>query len=222
MSVFDDLQIDLIEAPRKLPSYQKIVKERRGKEERTEKQIRKEMKAKLSEKEYWKRYAHREYVKRKKKYKKRYKSQQEELSKMTEEICDELWPGNDLTDWDKFYTKKFKEDDAKGRAYRFSWRCSRLRRINWARTNKQTTPFRVANRKQMDQLIRDNTKTQNGAYEYLKPHMNDIKDCMLALNKNQLPYNYPVYVSDKELRDVVNESPVNIASTYLVFDAMRR
>lgn len=222
MSVFNDLQIDLIEKPTNTNYYHRILNEQK-KEKKTEKQKRKEMREKLWPVEYKKRYDKQRYKKQRDLFKQRYEEHRDAFNKgMLNEIIDELWPGNDLTDWDKLYTKKFKEDDAKGRAYRFSWRCSRLRSLDWSRVNKQTTPFRVANRKQMNQLIRDNTKTQNGAYEYLKPHMNDIKDCMLALNKNQLPYNYPVYVSDKELRDVVNESPVNIASTYLVFDAMRR
>lgn len=81
------------------------------KEVKTEKQIRREMKEKLSEKEYKKRYANREYVKRKDLYRKKYEERQAELQKMLLEICDELWPGNDLTDYDDFYTKKFKIDD---------------------------------------------------------------------------------------------------------------
>jgi hypothetical protein len=32
---------------------------------------------------------------------------------MLKEICDELRPGNDLTNWDKFYTEKFRNDDVK-------------------------------------------------------------------------------------------------------------
>lgn len=221
MSLFNEIKTDLIEKPTNTNYYHRILKQDNQKI-KTDKEKRKEMREKLSKEEYIKRYKKQYYKREKARYKKRYKRDRWITEAMLEEICDELWPGNDTTDWDKYYTKKFKDDDVKRRAYRYSWRSSRLRRINRSRVPKQKLPFRIANRKQMDQLLRDNIDKQNWAYKYLKPYMGELNDCMLALNRNQLPYDYPVYVADEKHRNVVEKSPENIPSTYLVYDGMRR
>lgn len=182
------------------------------------------MKEKLPEDEYKKRYMHREYEKRKEQYKEKYEKKKEEATKELKELCDEIWPGNDLTDWDKFYADKFKLDDTwkKWHSYRFAWWSSKLARLKWERIPKQTKPFRIMNRNWMTQLLDKWIDIQHRTYEYLNPLMWELWDSWLFMGKKQQPYKYPLYLSDDKLKAVANNAPVNAAYVYLLFDALRR
>lgn len=61
---------------------------------------------------------------------------------------------------DKYYTEKYKNDDTKRTAYKFAWRSSKIRRLNWNWLPKQTSPFRISNRKGVDRCIKELLNTQ--------------------------------------------------------------
>ena len=180
------------------------------------------MRKRLSKEEYIKRYKKQYYKREKDRYKKRYKRDRWITEAMLKEICDELRPGNDLTNWDKFYTEKFRNDDVKSNWYRFAWRSSRIMTLKWRDLPKQTLPFRVTKVRWMERGMRDMNEIQNKAYEYLKPHMGEFKDVLLTFQKKQKPYDYPTYATTREFESFVREWPVNPWHIYLVFDAMRR
>lgn len=223
MSLFNELQKDIIENPKATWTYKRIRAEKREKK-KTEKELRMEMKEKLSEKEYKKRYMKRDYEKRKATYKKKYKEKQEELRQMLEEICDELWPGNDLTDYDKFYAGKFKLDDTVNHweKYRFAWWSSKLARIPWTWLPKQTMPFRVPNRMWMDAIIKRWMEWQHITYQYLKPLMWELWESRARINKKQQPYKHPVFIADEKLKAIAENAPFNKAYVYLMFEALSR
>ena len=225
MSLFNELQKNIIENPKALATAKRAREKRREREEiKTEKEIRMEMKSQLSEDEYKKWYMKREYEKRVDIYKRKYRERQDELQKMLIEICDELWPGNDLTDYDKFYADKFKSDDTwkHWNKYRFFWQNSKLSRTKWNFIPKWNKPFRVPNRIWMTQMINIGIRTQNIVYQYLKPYMPELWDSRVALNKKQWLWSYPVYISDDKLMTIAKNAPVNRMYVYMMFEAMSR
>jgi hypothetical protein len=72
MSLFNDLQIDLIEKPTNTNYYHRILKQE-NQSIKTDKEKRKEMRERLSKEEYIKRYKKQYYKREKDRYKKRYK-----------------------------------------------------------------------------------------------------------------------------------------------------
>lgn len=222
MSLFNDLQWEIIERPTNTNYYHRILNEQK-KEKKTEKQKRKEMRAKLWPVEYKKRYDKQRYKKQRKLFKQRYEEHRDAFNEgMLNEIIDELWPGNDVTNRDKYYLEKFRGDDVKSNWYRFARRSSRLARIKWRDLPKQKAPFRVVKVRWMERGMRDMNEIQNKAYEYLKPHMEEFCDVPLGLQKKQMPYDYPTYMTTKEFETFVKDGPVNPWHIYIVFDAMRR
>lgn len=222
MSLFNEIQSEIIEKPTNTNYYHRILNEQKE-EKKTEKQKRKEMREKLWPVEYKKRYDKQRYKKQRKLFKQRYEEHRDAFNEgMLNEIVDELWPGNDTTNRDKYYTEKFRDDDVKSNWYRFAWRSSRLARIKWRDLPKQKTPFRVVKVRWMERGMRDMNEIQNKAYEYLKPHMEEFYDVPLGFQKKQMPYDYPTYMTTKEFETFAKDGPVNPWHIYIVFDAMRR
>lgn len=223
MSLFDELQWEIIEKPTNTNYYHRILNEQK-KEKKTEKQKRKEMREKLWPVEYKKRYDKQRYQKQKAKFKKRYEEHRDAFNEeMLNDIINEIrWDVPDVVNRDKYYLEKFRDDDVKSNWYRFSWWSSRLARIKWKDLPKQKTPFRVVKVRWMERGIKDMNDIQSKAYQYLKPYMGKFKDVPLSLQKKQQPYDYPIYVTTNEFRKFVEWGPVNPWHIYLVFDAMRR
>lgn len=221
MSLFNDLQSGLIEKPKQTWSYKKIRLQKQQKEEtKTEKQIRKEMKEKLPEKEYRKRYHHREYMKRTELYKQKY---EEKKKKQTQELLDlinEIWPDEEEVDWDNYYKEKFECDDKIKKWYRFYRRASKLLRY-WG-FPEYKMPIRIHARYHIDKLIRMAMDSQHQAYQYIKPHMDEIKDCVCKMNKTQVPYDFPTYRSSEPLRSLADNAPLHKWYIFLVYEGMRR
>jgi len=224
MSLFNDLQWEIIENPEKTRNYHKIRAQINEKpQEKTEKQKRKEMRERLWPVEYKKRYDKQRYKKQRNLFKQRYEEHRDAFNEdMLNEIIDELWPGNNIINRDKYYLEKFRDDDVKSNWYRFAWRSSRLVRIKWKDLPKQLLPFKVVKVRGMEYWIKNMNEVQNKAYQYLKPHMEEFKDVTLFLQKKQKPYDYPTYATTREFENFVRWGPVNPWHIYLVFDAMRR
>jgi len=207
MSLFNELQWEIIENPKNKWSYHRILKEKKE-ENKTKRQIVKEMKEKLSPVEFKKWYRRQYYDARaeKKKYQEKKKVRDEFMAESTDEFYSRIpKPINR----DKYYTEKYKNDDTKRTAYKFAWRSSKIRRLNWNWLPKQTSPFRISNRKGVDRCIKELLNIQWKVYEYLKPHLNEIKKCEISLHRKQQPYDYPTYTIDEPLNSLCEASDIN-------------
>ena len=123
---------------------------------------------------------------------------------MLNEIIDELWPGNDITNRDKYYTEKFRDDDTVKKGYRFAWRSSKLANLNWKSVPKWKKPFRISNRRSMEYSMRLLHDIQCEVYKYLLPHMDEIKDCRVAIYKKQRPYDFPLWYIEEPLKTLAS------------------
>lgn len=218
------MQGGIIEEPQKTRNYHKIREQLNQKpEEKTEKQKRKELREKLGPVEYKKRYDKQRYKKQKKKFKQRYEEHRDAFNEaMLNEICDELWPGNDITNRDKYYTEKYRDDDTIKRGYRFAWRSSRLKNINRKTAPRRKQPFRISNRRSMEYSIRLLHDIQCKVYTHLLPHLDEIKDCRYYIHKKQHPYDFPLWHIDEPLKTLAQWLDMNPARVMNVADAMIR
>lgn len=222
MSLFNDLQWEIIEKPTNTNYYHRILNEQKE-EKKTEKQKRKEMREKLWPVEYKKRYDKQRYKKQRKLFKQRYEEHRDAFNEsMLNEIIDELWPGNDITNRDKYYTEKFRDDDTVKRGYRFAWRSSKLANLNWKSVPKWKKPFRISNRRSMEYSMRLLHDIQCEVYEYLLPHMDEIKDCRVAIYKKQRPYDFPLWYIEEPLKTLASWLDMNPARVVNIADAMIR
>lgn len=227
MSLFNELQKWLIENPKATATYHKARKIRRENEEKkTEKEIRMEMKEKLSEEEYKKWFNKTTYKKKKADFKRRYKEKkkekEDEILEILKEVCDELWPGNDTTDWDEYYRLKFQKDDKRRRSYKYYWRASKLSYYKFLKFRLYRKPFRVIRRKALDVMMKTTMKTEHIAYQYLKPYIDQIKDCTITFSKRQKAIDYPNYVSSDPLKTIAESWPLNKWWMYLMFEGMKQ
>lgn len=181
------------------------------------------MREKLWPVEYKKRYDKQRYKKQRKLFKQRYEEHRDAFNEsMLNEIIDELWPGNDTTNRDEYYTEKFRDDDTVKRGYRFAWRSSKLANLNWKSVPKWKKPFRISNRRSMEYSMRLLHDTQCKVYEYLLPHMDEIKDCKVAIYKKQRPYDFPLWYIEEPLKTLASWLDMNPARVVNVADAMIR
>ena len=203
MSLFNDLQWEIIEKPQNKWSYARI---RKAKQEeiKTKKQIVREMKEKLSPEEFKKRYRRQYYDAEAEREK--YQKKKAERDKFAEEIYAEM---PEPINRDKYYTKKYRDDDTVKNWYRFAWRSSRLRWLNRKKVPKRKKPFRVSNRRWLEYWMRRLLDIQCDVYKYLKPHLEEIRDCKICLCKKQYPYDYPTYHLEEPLNSLCEASEIN-------------
>ena len=221
MSLFNDLQNELIEKPRNTGNYRKILKEE-GETEKTRKEERQEMRAKLSEKEYMTRLQSVYYQRKKKDIKKKYDEKREKDMELVEELLKEIDEETpEPINYDKYYTKKFRNDDTTSRAYNFARRSSKLMRISWMMTPKMKSPFRISNRHSMCQAIDRLFEAQIEAYKYLKPHLEEMRWCKYAFAKKQYIYS-PLYYIEEPMRTIIENAPVPNHRAMYVADGMLR
>lgn len=221
MSLFNELsQEEVIENIKDTNNYRKILTEKKEKE-KTWKELLKEKKKELSPEEFKKRQQS-EYYKRKFREKKlkKYHEQRAEDEALLEEVYKSVYQ-DEVLDYDKFYTEKYKQDDILNRWYNFAWWVSRLMRISWTYAKKQTKPFRISERRCMNYPIDRLFKMQIQAYEYLKQHRDEIKDCKYVLAKKQHVYT-PSYYLEEPLKTIAENWPVNRMRIMNVFDWMVR
>ena len=218
-SLFTEIQWDIIEKPESTGSYHRVLKAKE-KELKTKREIVKEMKEKLTPQEFKKRYRRLYYDKEKEQKKYQEKKREEDL--FVWQLIDEIYADvPDLINRDDYYTKKYRDDDTVCNAYNFSWRSSRLMRISRKQTPKWKTPFRISKRHAMITWINRLFNTQVEAYKYLKPHIDEIRNCKYALAKKQYIYS-PLYYMDEPMRTIIEQAPVPNHRAIYVADGMIR
>lgn len=234
MSLFNDLQWEIIENPKATYSSVKIRREKKESEEENEQQLkqkRKELcaqkKQELPKDEYDKRRVKERYKRNKKRYGEKqldnYYKRKAEDEAMIEQIYNEVYDTiPEPTNRDEYYTQKFRDDDTVKRGYRFAWRSSKLKNLNRSYIPKQKKPFRISNRRSMEYSMRLLHDIQCEVYEYLLPHMDEIKDCRISLYKKQKPYDFPLWHIDEPLKTLASWLDMNPARVVNVADAMIR
>lgn len=222
MSLFNDLQWELIENPKQKWSYHRILKTKE-KEIKTKKEIAKEMKEKMWEEAYRDWY-HKEYYKEnRKEIKKKYQEKKREEELLIWELIDEIYADvPEPINRDEYYTQKFRDDDTVKRGYRFAWRSSKLANLNWKSVPKRKKPFRISNRRSMEYSIRLLHDIQYEVYQYLSPHLEEIKNCRNYIYKKQKPYDFPLWYIDEPLKTLAAWLDMNPARVVNVADAMIR
>lgn len=196
MSLFSEFSSQsIIENPKQLGQYHKILKKHKEKEEvKTWKEIRNEKKAQLSKEEYRHWLTNQYYPRNKEKVKERYQQNKKEMEAYMEEIYKDVYDQLVFNpDYDKIFKDKFFEDDTDWEwRYRFSWRASHLALLRFDKIRSIDFPIRIIENYNFDNLIRNQTRIQTQAYEYLKPHINeiDIRDFFMA--KKQKMTNRPL------------------------------
>lgn len=233
MSLFSQIQWELIEKPKNTYNYKRILEEKKNVEDEEKKRkeewkkLAAEKKAELPEEEFkkWRKKARYQRNKEKciKNQLNNYYRDKELQEAMIEEIYREVYDTlPEPISRDEFYTEKFKSDDIKSNWYRFAWRSSRLKRIKWAELSRQHLPFRIYGRYRIDALIKAQEEIQTKSYKYLKEQREEIKDCKINLQKRQQPYNYPMYSVSEPLKSIADASEINNWNLILVADWMIR
>lgn len=229
MSLFQQLQWNVITNPRELWSYRRILKEKDSDKEEKEKikELYSQKKQEMSEEEYEK-WRRQDWYQRNKeriidRQKEWYRKQKEEEEAILEDIYETVYDViPDPINYDKYYTEKFKKDDTVKWGYRFAWWSSRLARTNWKALPKQRKPFRISNRNWVNHMMKRANNMQNKAYLYMKPYIEETRNCYLEFQKKQQPYDFPMYRAWKHLREICDASEINNWYLYLITDALRR
>ncbi len=218
-SLFNEIQSEIIENPRWTWNYRKILKEKEEKI-KTKKEMVQEMREKLPPEEFKKRYRRLYYDKEKEQ--KKYQEKKREWDLLTWELIDEIYSDvPDLINRDDYYTKKYRDDDTVCNVYNFARWSSRLMRINRKWTPKWTAPFRISKRHAIINCTSRLFDTQVEAYKYLKPHIDEIRNCKYALAKKQYIY-APLYYMDEPMRTIIENSPVPNHRAIYIADGMIR
>lgn len=234
MSLFNELQWQIIENPKATYSSLKIRKEKKESEEEEKKRLKQERKElctqkkkELSKEEYDKRRVKERYQWNKKWYGEKqlndYYKRKAEDEATIEQIYNEVYDTiPEPINRDEYYTQRFRDDDTVKRGYRFAWRSSKLANLNWKSVPKQKKPFRISNRRSMEYSMRLLHDIQYEVYQYLSPHLEEIKNCRNYIYKKQKPYDFPLWHIDEPLKTLAEWLDMSPARVVNVADAMIR
>ena len=181
------------------------------------------MKEKMWEEAYRDWYQKEYYKNRRSEIKKKYQEKKKEEELFVWELIDEIYADvPEIINRDEYYTQKFRDDDTVKRGYRFAWRSSKLANLNWKSVPKRKKPFRIGNRRSMEYSMRLLYDTQCEVYQYLSPHLEEIKNCRNYIHKKQKPYDFPLWHIDEPLKTLAEWLDMNPARVVNVADAMIR
>ena len=233
MSLFDEFQQwQIIQKPRQTKSYERVLasKKNKTKEELKQewKELCKQKKAELSEEEFIK-WRQKEWYKRNKErvieYNiERYYRDKADEEAMIEEIYKNVYDTlPEPINYDKLYAEKYDADDRDWNGgFRFYRRASRLNRVHANRCVAITHPVRVYNRGGFGILISKLGNEQNRAYEYIKPHIDEIgiKDCFLA--QEQWLTKLPMWITKNRMRELTEATDISKNQICSVASALMR
>lgn len=239
MSLFNQLQWQIIENPKWTYSYHKILREEKEKTKESDEERKKrrkkewreladQKKAELSKEEFLKRRQKAWYQWNKEErqefqleYVARQKAEQEAL---LDEIFKEVYdPLPEPINYDKFYTEKFTDDDMNYERRRlFSWRVSRLNWIKPSRQKKYKSPVRIYNPWSLNKMFTSLTNIQDRAYEYMKPHLSEVTIKDFCLNKNQFVTKNPLWSANWRMRELKDATNIPHNQLFNVTSAMLR
>lgn len=235
MSLFNQIQWQLIEKPKQTYNYLIVRRKKEETEEEKEKrekaewkELCKQKKEELWEEEFKKWRAKARYQKNRKKHIDKqlswyYRNKAEEES-LFEEIYSDVYDKlPSPIDYNKVYADKYDEDDRWGDWwYKFYWRASRLNRVHANQCQKITRPVRVYNRWNFGMLLSKLWTMQDRAYEYIKPHLWEIciKDMFLA--QEQFFTKLPMRITKNKMRQLTEETDISKNQICTVASALLR
>lgn len=235
MSLFNELQGNIIQKPRQLWNYHHILAEQKESEEEKVKRRKAERKAlceqkkaELSKEDFTKRRVKAWYQwnkEERQKFQLEYVDRQnEERDAMIEEIYKEVYDTiPEPINYDKYYADKFKEDDTSYEGkYKMSWRATRLWKVRPSSLKAIKTPIKIYEEKRLDAMMTNLTKMQDRAYNYIKPHLGEIslKDFWPA--KKQFLTKNPLWASVGRMRELVHDTDISDSQICSVANALLR
>lgn len=235
MSLFNELQWEIIEKPRSTYNYAKILETQKESEEEKAKREKAERKALCAEKkkemskeefELWRRKAYYQLQKEErieKQLDKYYKNKREEEALLEEIYKDVYDPIPEPINYDKYYLEKFKDDDRDSdNKYRFSWRSSKIIFENWKTIPRYRQPIRIYWRKWVEVSRKNLLKKEIEAYKLLLPHLPELKDERFMLKKKQTLTKYPLRNVNWNLAKITMNSDIAPSHICNVLDAIHR
>lgn len=235
MSLFDELQWEVIKNPKSTYSALKIRQEQKESEEDEEKRLKDEWKElcaqkkqELSKEEYNKRRIKEWYNRNKERYAKKqlekYHRDKAEEEEMIEEIYKSVYDKiPDPINRDKYYTQKYRDDDINyDEKFKFSWRASRLRRVKPSREEKYNSPIKIYNHWALNWMFTTLWNMQDKAYTLVKQYINEISLDNFCLSKKQGLTKNPMRSSSWKIRELVDGSDISKNQIYSVASAMLR
>ena len=232
MSLFDELQQwEIIEKPKQKGSYKRILSSTKTDEKEDEKKKWKELckkkKEELSEEEFNKWRQKERYKRNKKRIIEReldrYHKNKAEEEAMLEEIYKNVYDPIPYITPDEMYAEKYKKDDQDSWGkYRFYWRASRL---NWTKPSKipkYTAPIRICKRKNIKNLFSLLGDMQDRAYEYIKPHLDEISLSDFWLSKKQFFTKAPMWYSSERMQEILSGTDISNNQICTVASALLR
>ena len=182
------------------------------------------MKATLPPDEYLKRWQKNYYKKKKDEVKKKGKEKRDQEKREAEalfkEVLDEMeWP----VDLDKFYFEKYKQDDLDSWwRFKYYWWASRLNFEKASALPKYKSAIRIYERKALNRIVSDLWKMQDRAYEYIKPHLNEISLKDFKLSRKQMFTKAPMRVSWWRMRELIEGTDISNNQICTVASALLR
>lgn len=227
MSLFNDLQWEIIERPRTTWAYHRILKEKNKGEQKERKELMKEKRKELPPEEYKKRWQVNHYKRKRKeiieKTRKRRKEDKEDMNKFLEEIYEEVYWDRGGANRDEYYYKKYFNDDTDSEwRHRYYRRASRMRWLMPSKLKKIEYPIRILERKWMKEMFTSKSKIQDDAYKCLKPHIGEITMSDLKIAGKQFFTKSPMRVTKGKMQELANNSWIPKNQLCCVASAMLR
>ena len=236
MSLFNDLQWQIIEKPRQTYNYLTILKEKKENEEDKKKREKQEWKQLCEEKkkemskEEFSKWRQKEWYQRNKKRRierqldSYYKNKAEEEA-LIEEIYKDVYSQiPEPINYDKYYTAKFRDDDINSEnKYKFCWRSSKLLFENWRHLPQQKKPFRIHWRRGVKEVMNVLAKQETRAYQLLLPHLDELRDAKYFIQKGwQGLTKYPMWNVYWKLAELIKSSDIPPSHVCNVLSAIQR
>lgn len=235
MSLFNELQWEIIEKPRQTYNYLTILKEKKENEEDRKKREKQEWKQLCEEKkkemskEEFNKWRQREWYQRnKKKHIKKqldvyYKNKAEEevlIEEIYKDVYDVL---PEPINYDKYYTAKFRNDDVNSEnKYKFCWWSSKLMFENWKFMRKRKKPFRIYWRKWVKETMNNLATQEARAYQLLLPHLDELDNSVFYLKEKQTLTKYPLWYVTWKLAELIQSSDIAPSHVCNVLSAIQR
>ena len=235
MSLFNQMQWQIIENPKVTYNYIKVLREKEESAEEKEKrekaerkELCKEKKAELNEEEFkkWRQKAW--YQKNKERRIERqldlyYKNKAEEEA-LIEDIYKDVYDTlPEPVDYNKFYAEKYDKDDRDGNwKFKFYWWCSRLNFMKMSKFKKYKLPIKIYDRGNLALIFSGLWRMQDRAYEYIKPHIDEFSIKSFKLSKKQFFTKSPMWTADEKLQQLVAGTDIANNQLYTVASALLR
>lgn len=227
MSIFNQIQWAIIENPYNLKENKERRKEEKDDAEEW-KELCKKKKEELPKEEYVK-WRKKEWYKMNKsrrleKQLERYHRNKVEEEILLEDIYKNVYdPLPEPINYNKLYAEKYDKDDRDGNwKFRFYWWASRLNHMMVSELPKYESAIKVYNRWAINLMLSQLWKMQDGAYEYIKPHIDEFTIKDLKLSRKQFFTKSPMWVTNERMQKLLAATSISNNQICTVASALLR